>query len=159
MNRDEVLKAAAAAHTEWSLRHGDDVPYNPADEAPRDGATTDLSVWQADRSAPPEIDDELNATLYALAFPAESKVRRAREAVLHDELENYWTRGEGLKKWLGHPHEWTALRDHLLKYVGPERADRIASEWFHDVKGFWPGSDLHRVEHGKPPRGDRIGPG
>lgn len=79
--------------------------------------------------------------------------------VHNNEFKKYWTRGPGLKKWLGHPHEWTALRNHLVKYVGPERADRIASEWFHEVKGFWPGSDLHRVEHGKPPRGDRIGPG
>lgn len=89
-------------------------------------------------------------------------VRVAREAVDipdRERLHHYWTRGEGLRKWLGHPHEWTALRNHLLKYVGPGRAERMASEWFHEVKGFWPGSDLHRVEHGKPPRGDRIGPG
>ena len=77
----------------------------------------------------------------------------------HDQLHHYWTHGEGLAKWLGHPHEWTALRDHLAKYVGPERAARMATEWFHEVKGFYPGSDLHRVEHGKPPRGHRVGPG
>lgn len=76
-----------------------------------------------------------------------------------DTFRRYWTEGPGLRKWLGHPHEWTALRNHLLKYVGPERADRIASQWFHRVKGFWPGSDLHRVEHGKPPRGHLVGPG
>ena len=64
MNRDETLKAAAAAHRAWSLKYGDTVPYNPDDE-PNDG------MFQADRSAPPEIDDELNAVLYKLAFPDE----------------------------------------------------------------------------------------
>ena len=59
--RAEMLAKVAAAHTDWSLRHGDEVPYDAADEHPHDGQTTDLSIWQADRSAPPEIDDELNA--------------------------------------------------------------------------------------------------
>lgn len=78
----------------------------------------------------------------------------------NDQLRHYWTRGEGLPKWLGHPHEWTALYHHLLKYAPtPEAAKRWATDWFHEVKGFYPGSDLHRVEHGKSPRGHRIGPG
>jgi hypothetical protein len=86
--------------------------------------------------------------------------RSTPDVVPNDEVfKRYWTTGKGLRKWLGHPHEWTTLRNHLLKYVGPERADRIAAEWFHLVKGFWPGSDLHRVEHGKPPRGKVVGPG
>ncbi len=71
MNRDETLAAAAAAHTAWSLKYGDRVPYVAEDANPVDGVT-DLSAWQADRSAPPEIDDELNAQLYRLAFPESS---------------------------------------------------------------------------------------
>lgn len=71
-------------------------------------------------------------------------VRVAREAVdLNpggEQLKHYWTRSpEGLAKWVDKPHPWTALRNHIVKYVGPERADRIASEWFHIVFKIWPG--------------------
>lgn len=75
------------------------------------------------------------------------------------QLHEYWTKGEGLAKWADSPHPWTALYHHLLKYLPPAKAKRTASQWFHDVFGFWPGSDLNRVTHGKPPRGDKIGPG
>ncbi len=56
-----------------------------------------------------------------------------------DKLKHYWTKGEGLKKWATHAHPWTALYRHLVKFVGKERAQRIASQWFHDVFGIWPG--------------------
>ncbi len=75
------------------------------------------------------------------------------------QLHEYWTKGEGLAKWAESPHPWTALYHHLLKYMSPGKAKRTASQWFHDVFHFWPGSDLNRVTHGKPPRGDKIGPG
>lgn len=65
-----MLRAAAEAHREWSLRHGDEVPYVAADENPHDGQHTDLSIWQADRSAPPEIDDPLNNELKRLIAAA-----------------------------------------------------------------------------------------
>lgn len=70
----------------------------------------------------------------------------------HDDerLHHYWTRGEGLAKWIGSPHPWTTLRNHLIKYVGPGRAERMASEWFHEVFGIWPGE-----RKGKNP----VGPG
>lgn len=77
----------------------------------------------------------------------------------HDELHHYWTRGKGLAKWAKSAKPWTTLKRHLEKYVGPERAKRMAAQWFHEVFGFWPGSDLNRVTHGKPPRGKRVGPG
>lgn len=77
----------------------------------------------------------------------------------HDQLHHYWTRGKGLAKWVKSPHPWTTLKNHLQKYVGPERAKRMAAQWFHEVFGFWPGSDLNRVTHGKPPRGKRVGLG
>ena len=66
MTRAEALRRIGALHTEWSLKHGDDVPYNSADANPHDGETTDLSHWQADRSAPPEIDDPLNEKIKAI---------------------------------------------------------------------------------------------
>jgi hypothetical protein len=133
--------------------------------------------WQSDGRPYPGGDDvngdeydngtDMDEDEMALSMQARSRelallgvTRSIPDVVPNDEVfKRYWTTGKGLGEWLGHPHEWTTLRNHLLKYVGPERADRIAAEWFHLVKGFWPGSDLHRVEHGKPPRGKLIGPG
>ena len=77
----------------------------------------------------------------------------------HDELHHYWTRGEGLARWRTSPHPWTTLRDLLLEHVPKNRADRMASAWFVEVFGYASGSDIHRVNSGKPPRGNRIGPG
>lgn len=76
-----------------------------------------------------------------------------------EQLHAYWTHGEGLAKWADTPTPWTSLYHHLLKYLPPGEAKQTASEWFHDVFGFWPGSDLNRVTHGKPPRGHVVGPG
>lgn len=75
------------------------------------------------------------------------------------ELHDWWTRGPGLTLWADAPDPWTQLRAHLLKYLSPDIATKTASVWFHDVFGFYSGSDLNRVTHGKPPRGRRIGPG
>jgi hypothetical protein len=58
----------------------------------------------------------------------------------HDELHHYWTKGEGLAKWVHSAHPWTALYHHLVKHVNPEMAKRMASAWFHEVLGFWPGT-------------------
>lgn len=66
MTRTEMLAKVAAAHEAWSVRHGDTVPYVAADAAPHAGQVTDLSMWQADRSAPPDVDDPLNAELSAI---------------------------------------------------------------------------------------------
>lgn len=57
-----------------------------------------------------------------------------------DQLKHYWTKGPGLLKWKTKKHPWTALKNHLVKYVGAERAKRIASQWFKEVFGYWPGS-------------------
>jgi hypothetical protein len=77
----------------------------------------------------------------------------------HDQLHHYWTRGEGLAKWVDSPKPWTTLVAELTKYVGPEKAKVYASRWFIEVFGFAAGSDLNRVTHGKPPRGHLVGPG
>lgn len=76
-----------------------------------------------------------------------------------ERLKLYWTKGEGLAKWAGTPKPWTSLYHHLVKYLSPERAKRTAAEWFHEVMGYWPGSDANRVAHGHAPRGNKIGPG
>lgn len=77
----------------------------------------------------------------------------------HDQLHHYWTVGEGRAKWAESPTPWTTLVAHLTEYVGPERAKVFASRWFHEVFGFYAGSDLNRVTHGEPPRGHVVGPG
>lgn len=64
-------------------------------------------------------------------------------------LKWYWCYGPGRKKWFNHPHPWTTLRNHLAKYI-PQYANEAASQWFHDTKGYWPGS-----RGGKNP----VGPG
>lgn len=75
------------------------------------------------------------------------------------QLHEYWTKGEGLAKWASAPDPWTQLYHHLLKYMSPGKAKRTATNWFFDVFHFYPGSDLNRVTHGKPPRGKKVGPG
>ncbi len=79
----------------------------------------------------------------------------------HDELHHYWTKGEGLAKWVSSPHPWTTLYEHLAKFpeVGPVKAKLYASRWFIEVFGFAAGSDKNRVAHGRPPRGKVVGPG
>lgn len=58
----------------------------------------------------------------------------------HD-LHEYWTRGEGLARWISSPHPWTKLYHLLLEHIGnPEVAKRTAAQWFHDATGIWPGS-------------------
>lgn len=66
MTRTQMLAKIADLHKQWSLEHGDSVPYVAADVAPHSGQRTDLSIWQADRSAPPDIDDPLNAQIVAI---------------------------------------------------------------------------------------------
>lgn len=78
----------------------------------------------------------------------------------HDELHHFWTKDpEGLAKWVESPHPWTTLVGLLSEHVPAEKAKVFASRWFHEVFGFYAGSDMNRVTHGKPPRGHRIGPG
>jgi len=66
MTRDEMLAEVARLHYEHSIKYADRVPYVKADENPHDGQTTDLSLWHVDRSAPAEIDDELNREIMRL---------------------------------------------------------------------------------------------
>ena len=57
-----------------------------------------------------------------------------------NRLKHYWTRDpEGLAKWATKPHPWTALYRQLRRHVGAARAKRIASQWFKEVFGIWPG--------------------
>jgi hypothetical protein len=69
-----------------------------------------------------------------------------------ESLHAYWTTGPGLAKWLGRPHEWTALYHHLLSHMDGNEllAKATASKWFAEVKGHPVGE-----EKGKNP----FGPG
>jgi hypothetical protein len=72
VTRAEAMRQIAELHREWSLRYGDVVPYVAADSAPHPGATSDYAAHQADRSAPPEIDDPLNEQIKAILAQVES---------------------------------------------------------------------------------------
>lgn len=62
-------------------------------------------------------------------------------AGIDNTLERYWKFGKGaLKIRWGTPGDWTRMHRHLVKYVGDERAKRIAAQWHKDVTGKWPGS-------------------
>ena len=57
-----------------------------------------------------------------------------------ERIKEYWTKEpEGLAKWADKPHPWTELYHHLRKHMTDELAKRTAAQWFHDVKGMWPG--------------------
>lgn len=60
-----------------------------------------------------------------------------------EDLEEYWTRGEGLARWATNLHPWETLRDLLLTHPQiaskPGFAERLASTYFKKVFGIWPG--------------------
>lgn len=55
-------------------------------------------------------------------------------------LKRFWTRDpRGLARWATKPHPWTSLYRQLRRHMSNARARRVASQWFHDVFGIWPG--------------------
>lgn len=54
------------------------------------------------------------------------------------KLHDYWVRGAGREKWINSPHPWTALYEHLKKYLPAPIAKRTAAQWYHDATGHWP---------------------
>lgn len=119
--------------------------------------TLPRTSWADPADAPDDLDDEEEDAT------DEPGVARADTTPGHDQLHHWWTAGPGLAEWIESPHQFETLRDHLLRYPffqeDPERANKAAAEWIHEVTGNWPGSDAHRVAEGGKPRGDRIGPG
>lgn len=56
------------------------------------------------------------------------------------QLRHYWTSGPGLARWAASAHPWTTLRNALISEgVSPTLADNLASSYFKDVFGYWPG--------------------
>jgi hypothetical protein len=94
--------------------------------------------YTADLDSPDTNPDDL-ATAIDDAQTAEAvRHRRAGGHGNAARLKRYWTEDpEGLAKWAHSRHPWTALRNHLLKYIhDPAEADRTASAWFKDVFGY-----------------------
>lgn len=54
-------------------------------------------------------------------------------------LERWWKYGPGAARWLGTAHPWTNLYRNLAKHMPPGMAKRVASQWFFDMHGYWPG--------------------
>lgn len=75
-----------------------------------------------------------------------------------EAFHRYWTAGPGLAKWMHSPHPWTALHNHLAKYLQGPELDATTSKWHNELLAPT-GSDRYRVEHGGKARGQRIGPG
>jgi hypothetical protein len=114
-----VVRRQNALYDAWSdamAAHAGEPDYDPDDD--------------------PEFIDRAQAITEG--GPVVDKSARA-ELTGHDQLHHYWTRGEGLAKWADHPHPWTALYHHLLKYLPDGEAKRTAANWFHDVFHMWPG--------------------
>lgn len=167
MKRAEAMRRIADLHSEWALKHADSVTVPPLDQDPYAGMA-DRGLHAVDLYAPAEAEDELNAAIVAILAeidddePAPVAAAAGHDVTPgHDELHHYWTRGEGLARWADSPTPWTTLVALLSKIpeVGPVKAKTFASRWFIEVFGFAAGSDLNRVTHGKPPRGDVVGPG
>ena len=55
------------------------------------------------------------------------------------KLKQYWTKGPGLAKWAASPHPWTTLVALLSKYMSTRHAQGLASNYFKEVFGIWPG--------------------
>jgi HK97 family phage prohead protease len=77
------------------------------------------------------------------------------KGVDNGELHHYWTQDpEGLAKWRDMPHPWTALYNHLRKYIKNDHvAKATASAWYRDVFGHMPNQD-HKEKKGGEPVGE-----
>ena len=95
----------------------------------------------------------------ACTAPAPPPAAPAAGAAGAARLKAYWLTGEGLTKWASKPHPWTALRDHLAKHLPLTMATQVATAWYHEHFGYYPGSDAARVARGQKPKGKTIGPG
>lgn len=114
--------------------------------SPEAGKVAARKAWESYMGIPytaeldsPEANPDDLATAVDDAQAAEAKRGKSRRGNAR-QLHEYWTRGEGLAKWIDSPHPWSALRNHLLKYIhDPAEVDRVASQWFKDATGMWPG--------------------
>jgi len=161
-DEDEVTDKVEIAPGTWVCAHADGtVSMRMASDAARQWA--EAVVEMADEAGQDEGDepDAGEAGEYVSAA-AEEPVGEPVEAAAghdttmgHDELHHWWVYEEGRERW----HTWTELYDQLLPKVGPVKAAVYTSAWFKERFGFYSGSDLNRLKNGKPPRGEKVGPG
>lgn len=59
-------------------------------------------------------------------------------------LKWWWVYGPGRARWT----TWTELHTQLMEHISKAMADRVASAWFHERHGYWPGH-----QRGKNPKG------
>lgn len=145
--RIALLTAVGELHDEWAAANLDG-PF-----APR-GKKSDYNLHYVDVDGDPSALDDFHAQAAELLAGADSS-SSASEAADRNHWKQYWVYGEGRAKW----STWTELYEHLVKHMDPLRAKLAASAWFKERFGYASGSDKNRVAHGKPPRGNRIGPG
>jgi SPP1 gp7 family putative phage head morphogenesis protein len=108
------------------------------------GIDLDDTSWldQADAEFAAMTDEEAEAW----------SVRKADGGGGGASLKHYWTRGEGLAKWRGSAHPWTALYRHLRKHMAGRPASvvrAVTSRWFHDATGHWPAERKGKNPTGK----------
>jgi hypothetical protein len=140
-------------YADWSADHPGEDPDDDPEFVAIAREIMDLPPLDEDEDEDdePELDQAARSAVLAVDFDDIAELERA----LGNQFKQYWLYGKGRAKW----NTWTELYRRLIKHVGRLRAKRIASQWFHSRFGFWPGDDKNRVRQGKPPRGDRIGPG
>ena len=131
----EIYRQRGVARNEWMTAHDQRVcPLCAANDAA--GPVDVGSEFPSGDTHPPG-----HPRCRCALIPVLDDIGKSARAELtgRDQLHHYWTRGEGLAKWADHPHPWTALYHHLLKYLPDGEAKRTAAQWFRDVKGYWPG--------------------
>lgn len=138
------------------------------DDEEEDAKRTRSRVISLLRRPPESIDpdepderewDEILAEMRAEGIDLD-ELGEPRSVLDRERLHHYWTRGKGVARWLKSRHPGTTLHRLLMKHgISSRRAWEMANKWVHEVTGQWLGSDVHRVTHGSPPRGKRIGPG
>lgn len=114
--------------------------------SPEAGKVAARKAWESYMGIPytaeldsPEANPDDLATAVDDAQAAEAKRRKGGRGNAR-QLKSYWTKGQGLAEWADTPHPYTALFDHLAKYMDEDEAKRTAAQWYHDVKGSWPGA-------------------
>lgn len=125
---------ARAAQKAWEDYVG--VPYS-SDLGEVDVAAV-KAFAAAQAGAAPEGNTAGNGAGDAKVVPLRA-VREAGDLNGAEELHKYWTRGEGLGKWVDADRPWTTLNGLLAEYIhDKDKLDRTTSEWYHDVLHRWP---------------------
>lgn len=139
---------------------GRDAVENPDNDDPDGDPIEAIAWWDPDHlkdnpAVRDELRDSIGEVLDAVEKTLAPGLMKVDAGPVGDyrarHLHAYWTRGEGLARWINSPHPWTALYRGLLEYIhDPDEAKRTASQWFHDATGMWSGE-----RQGKNP----VGPG